>query len=106
MLSVAAARPHDEIFSTVAADDTPPQFWGDITLWAKINALADRTPPLVRIEGPGGAAASMEEPAGFETLQDQSASEQAGCRRLVLARARSATLAPAVGAGFRLARMP
>jgi hypothetical protein len=41
-----------EIFSTVAAADTPPQFWGDITLWAKINALADRTPPLVRIEGP------------------------------------------------------
>jgi len=42
----------NEIFSTVAATDTPPQFWGDITLWAKINALADRTPPLVRIEGP------------------------------------------------------
>ena len=42
----------NEIFSTVAAADTPPQFWGDITLWAKINALADRTPPLVRIEGP------------------------------------------------------
>jgi Domain of unknown function (DUF1835) len=41
-----------EIFSSVAAADTPPQFWGDITLWAKINALADRTPPLVRIEGP------------------------------------------------------
>jgi len=41
-----------EIFSTVADADTPPQFWGDITLWAKINALADRKPPLVRIEGP------------------------------------------------------
>jgi len=41
-----------EIFSTVVASDTSPQFWGDITLWAKINALADRTPPLVRIEGP------------------------------------------------------
>jgi hypothetical protein len=41
-----------EIFSTVAAADTPPQFWGDITLWAKINALADRNPPLVGIEGP------------------------------------------------------
>ena len=36
----------------VAAADTPPQYWGDITLWAKINALADRRPPLVRIEGP------------------------------------------------------
>ncbi|MCB2146321.1 MAG: hypothetical protein KQI81_07575 [Deltaproteobacteria bacterium] len=42
-----------EIFSTVAAADTPPQYWGDVTLWAKINALADREPPLVRIEGPG-----------------------------------------------------
>ncbi len=40
----------DEIFSTVAAADTPPQFWGDITLWAKINALADRR--LVQIDGP------------------------------------------------------
>ncbi len=39
-----------EIFARVAATDTPPQFWGDITLWAKINALADRK--LVRIEGP------------------------------------------------------
>ena len=41
-----------EIFSAVAAHDTPPQFWGDTTLWSKINALADRKPPLVRIEGP------------------------------------------------------
>jgi hypothetical protein len=32
---------------------TPPKFWGDITLWAKINSLADRQPPLIRIEGPG-----------------------------------------------------
>jgi len=40
------------IFTKVAAADTPPQYWGDITLWAKINALADRNPPLVRIEGP------------------------------------------------------
>jgi len=40
------------VFSSVAAADTPPQFWGDTTLWAKINALADRKPPLVRIEGP------------------------------------------------------
>ncbi len=40
------------IFSEVAAADTKPQFWGDTMLWAKINALADRTPPLVQIEGP------------------------------------------------------
>lgn len=41
-----------EIFNYVAAVDTPPQYWGDITLWATINALADRHPPLVRIAGP------------------------------------------------------
>lgn len=41
-----------EIFSTVSRRETPPQFWGDTTLWAKINGLADRDPPLVTIEGP------------------------------------------------------
>ncbi len=41
-----------KIFASVAGADTPPQFWGDTTLWARINALADRDPPLVRIEGP------------------------------------------------------
>lgn len=42
-----------EIFKHVSASDTAPQFWGDTTLWAKINGLADRNPPLVRIDGPG-----------------------------------------------------
>lgn len=41
-----------EIFASVAAADTPPQFWGDTTLWAKINTLAERKPPLMRIAGP------------------------------------------------------
>jgi hypothetical protein len=41
-----------KVFSFVSAADTPPQFWGDTTLWAKINGLADRVPPLVQIEGP------------------------------------------------------
>lgn len=41
-----------KIFASVAAADTPPRFWGDITLWAKINALAEREPPFVRIDGP------------------------------------------------------
>jgi hypothetical protein len=40
------------IFVSVSAADTPPQFWGDTTLWAKINGLAQRVPPLVQIEGP------------------------------------------------------
>ncbi|MFZ5812770.1 MAG: DUF1835 domain-containing protein [Thermodesulfobacteriota bacterium] len=42
-----------EILGSVAAAETPPRFWGDTTLWARINGLADRVPPLVRIEGPG-----------------------------------------------------
>ncbi len=41
-----------EIFASVAAADAPPQFWGDTMLWAKINSLAQRQPPLVRIDGP------------------------------------------------------
>lgn len=43
-----------EIFRYAASHDMPPQFWGDTMLWAKINGLAARTPPLVRIEGPEG----------------------------------------------------
>ena len=43
--------PH-KIFASVASADTPPRFWRDTTLWAKINGLADRVPPLVQIEGP------------------------------------------------------
>lgn len=41
-----------EIYSFVSARERPPQYWGDITLWAKINALAEQEPPLVRIIGP------------------------------------------------------
>ena len=48
----AGCETPDKIFASVAAADTPPQFWGDTTLWAKINGLADRVPPLVLIEGP------------------------------------------------------
>ncbi|MEH6579587.1 MAG: DUF1835 domain-containing protein [Amphritea sp.] len=41
-----------EIFVAVSAADVHPQYWGDSTLWEKINSLADHNPPLVRIEGP------------------------------------------------------
>lgn len=55
-LALQAIRDGDhtpgQIFASVAAADTPPRFWGDSTLWAKINGLANRMPPLVRIEGP------------------------------------------------------
>ena len=49
----SGCRAPKEILSFVSERETPPQFWGDITLWEKINALADRDPSLVRIEGPG-----------------------------------------------------
>lgn len=48
----AGCQTPGKIFAAVAAADTPPQFWGDTTLWAKINGLADRVPPLVQIQGP------------------------------------------------------
>jgi SAM-dependent methyltransferase len=41
-----------EIYAFVSARETPPQFWGDTTLWSRINDLADRNPPLVEIDGP------------------------------------------------------
>jgi hypothetical protein len=40
------------VFSFVSARETPPQYWGNTTLWEKINVLADKEPPLIRIEGP------------------------------------------------------
>ncbi len=56
-LALDAIRSGCEVPSTimkaVAEADTPPQYWGDSTLWAKINELAERKPPLVEIKGPG-----------------------------------------------------
>ncbi len=49
---LAGCETPKQIFESVAAADTPPQFWGDTTLWAKINGLAHRVVPLVRIDGP------------------------------------------------------
>ncbi len=40
------------ILGFVAAHDVHPLFWGDTTLWARINKLATRRPPLVFIDGP------------------------------------------------------
>lgn len=48
----SGSRTPSEIFAFAAAQDAHPQFWGDITLWAKINRLATRRPPLVKLEGP------------------------------------------------------
>jgi hypothetical protein len=45
-------RTPQEIFRFVADHDTHPVYWGDATLWAKINKLAKNSPPLLRIEGP------------------------------------------------------
>ncbi len=49
----AGCRKPWDIFKHAAEAETPPQFWGDTTLWLKINNLADRKPPLVKINGPG-----------------------------------------------------
>jgi len=55
-----------DILAAATSADSHPLFWGDTTLWARINGLVDRKPPLVRIEGPTarlpqwGAAASLE----------------------------------------------
>lgn len=48
----SGCRTPAEVFASASAHDTPPQFWGDTTLWARINGMATRRPPLVRIEGP------------------------------------------------------
>ena len=48
----AGRRTPDQIHAFVDAAETPPRFWGDIMLWAIVNGLAERSPPLLRIEGP------------------------------------------------------
>lgn len=48
----SGSRTPSEVFAFVTSHDTHPVYWGDTTLWAKINKLAARRPPLVRIEGP------------------------------------------------------
>jgi hypothetical protein len=72
-LALAAIRDGCEtpgkIFAAVAAGDTPPQFWGDTTLWAKINGLADRVPPLVQIEGPLGRLPQWESRISLEDFK-------------------------------------
>ncbi len=59
-----------EIFKAVAAADTPPQFWGDTTLWEKINGLADRDPPLVRIAGPAERLPQWESELDLKSFHD------------------------------------
>ena len=46
----AGNRTPFQIFKAVAQMDTPPQYWGDTTLWKIINQLADQR--KIRIEGP------------------------------------------------------
>ena len=50
---LAGRRTFADIYAFAVAGDDPPQFWGDTSLAAKLNDLARRRPPLVRIEGPG-----------------------------------------------------
>jgi hypothetical protein len=58
-----------DILSCVAAADGHPRYWGDFTLWAKVNDLAGRVPPLVKIDGPAERLPQWGErvsPSGFE----------------------------------------
>ena len=74
-LALAAIRSGCEtpagIFASVAAADAPPQFWGDTTLWAKINGLADRLPPLVQIKGLAERLPQWESPLAPKRFCDQ-----------------------------------
>ncbi|MBD3391003.1 MAG: hypothetical protein GF418_03045 [Chitinivibrionales bacterium] len=47
-------------YAFAAKMETPPQFWGDTTFYEKLNGLARRDPPLIRIEGPGGVLPQWE----------------------------------------------
>ena len=71
-LALEAIRAGNEtpaaIFAAVAEADTTPQFWGDTTLWAKINALADREPPFVIINGPGERLPQWESDVPLESF--------------------------------------
>lgn len=58
-----------KIYASVAGAETPPQFWGDTTLWARINGLADRVPPLVQIEGPAGRLPQWESRVPLEEFR-------------------------------------
>ena len=74
-IQAGSDTPH-KIFTSVAASDTPPQFWGDTTLWAKINALAERKPPLVKIEGPADRLPQWENGVPLEEFKIQALPSQ------------------------------
>lgn len=68
-VSCAGCETPAAIFAAAAAADSPPQFWTDITLWARINALADRDPPLAVIEGPEARLPQWGAMAGLERFR-------------------------------------
>jgi hypothetical protein len=41
-----------QIFRHACVHETLPQYWGDSTLWMKINQMAEADPPSLEIEGP------------------------------------------------------
>ena len=49
------------IYAYVSGAETPPQYWGDTTLWEKINGLADRRPPLCANQRSSRAVAAVGE---------------------------------------------
>lgn len=69
-----------QIFSRVAKEEESPQFWGDTVLWQKINALAERKPPLVHIVGPAERLPQWESPIKLSRFKIKISSENAGIK--------------------------
>ena len=54
-----------DILTSVAAADSHPRYWGDTTLWTRINGLVERNPPCVRISGPKARLPQWGDSAGL-----------------------------------------
>lgn len=67
-LASVKAGCHDplKVYKAVSAADTPPQYWGDTTLWAVLNNLAERQVPLLRINGPAKRLPQWKSPYNLE----------------------------------------
>ncbi|MEH6651728.1 MAG: DUF1835 domain-containing protein [Motiliproteus sp.] len=58
-----------KLFHAVASSDTHPQYWGDLTLWHKVNELAEQQPALIKISGPADRLPLTASPAELKSFQ-------------------------------------
>jgi hypothetical protein len=65
----AGGKTPADILARTAAADTHPRYWGDTTLWARLNGLADRNPPLVKIIGPKARLPQWGDPDGLTVFR-------------------------------------